>query len=187
MIDFPCRVMYNSNYSMIGMIWRNYMEKKITRRDALKAIIAGSSGIVAAGFVPEKWLKPVVKTGVLPVHAQASSPTPTPDYIRGGYERLQDGILATALVSSQPIAEEDNQATSSTKRPGVPNPVEGKDVTLYVNGVIESTKPTDEYGYVEWELEFAGTQPVQINPDGPVTLRFEMVDGFDEVVVQMVE
>ncbi len=91
------------------------MEKKITRRDALKAIIAGSSGIVAAGFVPEKWLKPVVKSGVLPVHAQASSPTPTPDYIQGNYFDGEGTLTAFALVSSQPIASTDNQTTSSTK------------------------------------------------------------------------
>ncbi len=132
------------------------MEKKITRRDALKAIIAGSSGIVAAGFVPEKWLKPVVKSGVLPVHAQASSPTPTPDYIQGNYI-VGNTLIAFALVSSQPIASGDIQELSSIKtlRPSVDFPVEGKDVTLFVDGVWEEPiKKTDEFGYVEWVLEF---------------------------------
>jgi hypothetical protein len=159
------------------------MDKKITRRDALKTIIAAGSGIVAAGFVPEKWVKPVVKSGVLPVHAQSSSPMPTqtPDYIQGNYF-AGNTLTAFALVSSQPIAPTDNQAPSSTKRPGVSNPVEGKDVTLYVDGVKESTKPTDEYGYVEWILEFAGIQPNAIDPSKESVLRFEMVDGFNEVI-----
>lgn len=161
------------------------MDKKITRRDLLKALIAGSGGIVAAGFVPEKWLKPVVKSGVLPVHAQASAPDP--DYIQGGYQDFlgdSNYFLAFAFVSSQPIPEffTDTSELSNTKKLGVDFPVEGKDVTLFVDGVEESTKKTDEFGYVEWELPWDLPQIQAIDPTKETLLRFEMVDGFDEVL-----
>jgi len=45
---------------------------KLTRRQALKYILAASGGLTAAAFLPAKWLKPVVSAGVLPVHARAS-------------------------------------------------------------------------------------------------------------------
>jgi len=170
------------------------MEKKISRRDLIKALIAGSGGIVAAGFVPEKWLQPVVKSGVLPAHAQASAPEPTPipDYIQGGYSEMIDNqenfyINAYAFVSSQPIPEFGGSTgeLSSIKKIGVDYPVEGKDVTLYVNDVKESTQKTDAEGYVSWRLDWDEPQiNVQnINPGTGATLRFEMIDGFDEVVV----
>jgi len=47
-------------------------ENNITRRKALKAIIATTGGVGASAFFPSKWLKPVVQSGVLPVHAQGS-------------------------------------------------------------------------------------------------------------------
>lgn len=162
--------------------------EKISRRDLIKALIAGSGGIVAAGFVPEKWLKPVVKSGVLPVHAQASiTPTPVPDYIRGGYEDFlgdSNYFLAFAFVSSQPIPEflTDNSELSTVKKMGVDFPVEGKDVTLFVDGVKESTKKTDEFGYVEWQLPWLSQPVASIDPKKETLLRFEMVDGFDEVL-----
>ncbi len=48
----------------------------------------------------------------------------------------------------------------------------------------ESTKKTDEYGYVEWVLEFdmIPIEPNAIDPTKEALLRFEMVDGFDEVI-----
>lgn len=155
--------------------------EKISRRDLIKALIAGSGGIVAAGFVPEKWLKPVVKSGVLPVHAQASAPDP--DYIRGGYIS-GDWLIAFAFVSSQPIPEflTDNNELSSIKKMGVPYPVEGKDVTLFVDDVKESTKKTDEYGYVEWELDWDYSNVNAIDPTKETKLKFVMVDGSDEVI-----
>jgi hypothetical protein len=46
---------------------------KITRRQVLKTLLAASGGLTAAAFLPSKWLKPMVMSGVLPVHARASS------------------------------------------------------------------------------------------------------------------
>jgi len=45
---------------------------KLTRRQALKYILAASGGLTAAAFLPAQWLKPIVQSGVLPVHARAS-------------------------------------------------------------------------------------------------------------------
>jgi hypothetical protein len=48
------------------------IQKNLSRRQALKAILAATGGIGLSAFLPSEWLKPVVKTGVLPVHAQTS-------------------------------------------------------------------------------------------------------------------
>jgi hypothetical protein len=50
-------------------------QKAINRREMLKkGALAAGGAITAAAFLDGKWLKPIVKTGVLPVHAQASCP-----------------------------------------------------------------------------------------------------------------
>ena len=47
--------------------------EKISRRKALKKLAAAAAGgLGAAAFLPSKWLKPVVESGILPVHAQTS-------------------------------------------------------------------------------------------------------------------
>ncbi|MDO9084972.1 MAG: hypothetical protein Q7U53_02090 [Anaerolineaceae bacterium] len=160
--------------------------EKMTRRDLLKAIVAGSGGIVAAGFLPEKWLKPVVKSGVLPVHAQASAPQPTtvPDqnYIEG-YGYWGDGYLfADAFVSAVPFVypgavtnvQNPYKLASPAKIPlPTDQPVEGVEVTLLINGVPNSEKKTtDVNGYVEWQIQYS-------EPDD-LTLRFEIEGDFDE-------
>jgi hypothetical protein len=131
------------------------MSKNISRRDLLKAIIAGSGGFVATSFLPEKWLKPVVKSGVLPVHAQASAPTPgptsvptssptsTPDqnYVKGFadidiYNDEGDSYVY-ALVSSTPFSQDSVKANGKLELPPSHqkkieyNPVEGQEVSLY--------------------------------------------------------
>ena len=47
-------------------------KQSITRRDLLKTALAAGGGLTAVAFLPEKWVKPVVQSGVLPVHAAAS-------------------------------------------------------------------------------------------------------------------
>ena len=44
----------------------------IDRRKMLKTTLALGGAITAAAFLEGKWLKPVVKSGILPVHAQSS-------------------------------------------------------------------------------------------------------------------
>ena len=52
------------------------MEEKnpaqITRNQFLKMLVAGGGASAVAAFLPGKWLKPIVKVGVLPVHAQST-------------------------------------------------------------------------------------------------------------------
>jgi hypothetical protein len=50
----------------------NEQSKKITRREALKALTAAGGAVLAGAMLPDKWAKPLVGSGVLPAHAQAS-------------------------------------------------------------------------------------------------------------------
>jgi len=52
----------------------NIENKSIDRRKMLKTALAAGGAITAAAFLEGKWLKPVVKTGILPVHAQSTCP-----------------------------------------------------------------------------------------------------------------
>jgi hypothetical protein len=46
--------------------------KQISRREVLKALVALGGAAAASTLMPEKWIPPVVATGVLPAHAQSS-------------------------------------------------------------------------------------------------------------------
>lgn len=50
----------------------NTSHSSIDRRDLIKVLGASSGALVAAAFLPERWVKPSVNAGVLPAHAQAS-------------------------------------------------------------------------------------------------------------------
>jgi hypothetical protein len=71
-------------------------KQDITRRDLLKVLAAAGGGITAAAFLPEKWVKPVVNSGVLPVHAQASGATGT---ITGTVYQCGGGTVANQDVT----------------------------------------------------------------------------------------
>jgi hypothetical protein len=78
-------------------------QKMISRRDALKIALAAGGGITAAAFLPQKWTNPVVKSGVLPVHAQTSGGFMSAD--DNGSTYIEDTLtilLATAFVGSDP-------------------------------------------------------------------------------------
>jgi len=190
------------------------MEKNISRRDLLKALIAGSGSIVAAGFIPQKWFKPVVKSGVLPAHAQASAPDH--NYVRGGgdlsvYFERDYRIVAAAFVSSVDFSfpgiyfvnEISPLKLASPKKvtpPEVDLPVEGEEVTLYLDGQKyepssdsdSNPKKTDEKGYVSWSIMHRGAKNDSddqkvVSPPSPiptsVTLKFEIFSHSDEVTV----
>ncbi|MFM8322928.1 MAG: hypothetical protein ACKOC5_18620 [Chloroflexota bacterium] len=44
----------------------------LNRREALKALVAGSGALAAAAFLPKKWAKPLIESGVVPAHAQST-------------------------------------------------------------------------------------------------------------------
>jgi hypothetical protein len=46
--------------------------QQLSRREMLKALAAGGGALAAAAFLPARWAKPLVQTGVLPAHAQSS-------------------------------------------------------------------------------------------------------------------
>lgn len=46
--------------------------KKITRRNLLKIAAGAGGAVIASSLLPEKWIKPLMKVGVVPLHAQNS-------------------------------------------------------------------------------------------------------------------
>ncbi|HSM26012.1 MAG TPA: hypothetical protein VK856_14205 [Anaerolineaceae bacterium] len=142
------------------------MSKNISRRDLLRAIVAGSGGFVATSFLPEKWLRPVVKSGVLPAHAQASAPTSTPtsvpaqNYVKGfaniDIYNEEDDSYVYALVSSTPFSKEFVKAIGNFKVASPHQikidyePVEGEEVSLFSKIIFsfgdDILQPTD-YNY----------------------------------------
>jgi hypothetical protein len=50
----------------------NDQTPKVTRKQFLKLLAAAGGATAAAAFLPGKWIKPIVKVGVLPAHAQGS-------------------------------------------------------------------------------------------------------------------
>jgi hypothetical protein len=52
-------------------------KKSLSRRELLKAMTALGGAAVASSFLPEKWVKPEVGSGVLPAHAQEIKEPPS--------------------------------------------------------------------------------------------------------------
>jgi hypothetical protein len=48
----------------------------LSRRELLKVLAASSGAVAAAAFLPGKWARPLVSSGVLPAHAQSSNDPP---------------------------------------------------------------------------------------------------------------
>ncbi len=48
-----------------------------SRREALGKILIGGGVVASAGFLPDKWVKPIVEFIVVPAHAQTSTNAPT--------------------------------------------------------------------------------------------------------------
>lgn len=58
-------------------------ESTVGRRQLLKAIVAAGGTVAASVLLSSRWVKPIVKVGLLPAHAQGSydlTPSATPTY-----------------------------------------------------------------------------------------------------------
>ena len=107
-------------------------QKPIKRREMLKkGALAAGGAITAAAFLDGKWLKPIVKTGVLPVHAQASMCaeydfTPVFTYQLNGNIAFVDpgiafelGVNVVPVPPNGPISYEIMDVSNITLVPGV--------------------------------------------------------------------
>ena len=102
-------------------------KKQINRREMLKkGALAAGGAITAAAFLDGKWLKPIVKTGILPVHAQASicgvyTFTPRFEYNeqQGGGSAWNLGVYVAPIGPDGPISYEIMGFTGITITPGV--------------------------------------------------------------------
>jgi hypothetical protein len=158
------------------------LQKPVTRRTLLKAILAGSGGIAAASFLPEKWLKPVVHSGVLPVHAQSSG------YSIQGYRSPVGAHVYTGSVTHNPNGSykmaSPIKTTNPPSSPG--NPVNGVTVTA---SVTSSTGPTpmtitSSNPQVTGTGGTNGWAGFSINPGDGGILRFTAASGvYNEVTI----
>jgi hypothetical protein len=130
----------------------------VSRRTMLKSILAAGGALGASAFLPEKWLKPLVRTGVLPVHAQTSG------YLIRAYQGSgYIGAHVYTLVSDSLNVSEPMESPDKVSLPPSPGtPVSGVSVTASVtqnNGVthisITSGNPqvTNVYGWAGFTID----------------------------------
>jgi len=98
-------------------------QKSINRREMLKkGALAAGGAITAAAFLDGKWVKPIVKTGVLPVHAQASACaeyifTPVYLYEANGALAFELGVNVVPVPPDGPISYEILETVGVTLTP----------------------------------------------------------------------
>jgi hypothetical protein len=125
------------------------MQEPKSRREMLKLMLAASGGIGLAAFLPNRWLKPVVKSGVLPVHARASGDHITLNASAGCYLDIN-----SATISPKPASGTLVTYTAS----GVDNT--SATVVLTPN---DGSANTDSSGYVDFS-DSLGYDPTLYTP-----------------------
>jgi hypothetical protein len=91
-------------------------EQELSRREVLKALAAIGGAAAASSFLPEKWVKPVVETGVLPAHAQSSVCSPP-----FTFDQCADGFAGWSTTPSPiPTLLIDSMAFINTRCEGLP-------------------------------------------------------------------
>jgi hypothetical protein len=155
--------------------------KPISRRQVLKILMAGGAGLGAASFLPEKWLKPMVQSGVLPAHAATSGSTKR--YIKGFRATDPTGNSYPAIVaavSSSPFSKTTSESQAQCDDPSdwqaspyCPDPVAGVWVTVYETdpSLVQWKTPlkTGSNGYTGiWYFEdrYQGAEVKFTLPDG---------------------
>jgi hypothetical protein len=155
----------------------------VSRRQALKVILAAGGSITAVAFLPEKWLKPVIRTGVLPVHAQTSDQWLVDVSSDGGTPSFSTLVVSNINIHVYtPYADvQADSSASEDKKLG--NPVPYAPVTTsYTNsgtgsvtGVTPSlprTDTSDSVGYLHFDnITFT------ISGYGEITLSFKSGAG----------
>jgi hypothetical protein len=86
------------NKSVTPEATQNIDARGMARRRLIKTLAAGTGAAALSTMLPGSWLKPVIRVGVLPAHAQTSNP-PTPLT----YSCSLTGV--TALSNLTPIAQ----------------------------------------------------------------------------------
>jgi hypothetical protein len=82
------------------------VEKKLSRRDAVK-VLGAALGAVALANLPPEWSKPEIAAGTLPAHAQASTTTSVitcaPDWplLAGVYPFTSDWIFMASILPAR--------------------------------------------------------------------------------------
>jgi hypothetical protein len=109
----------------------------ITRRQALKATVAAAGSMTAAAFVPARWTQPVVKSGVLPAHAAASTGNTMAYLLSSTYTPPNNGYLDIVVFHGVI----DGSPAFSNINGTCPTYVKGASVTMTVDpaGAITGT------------------------------------------------
>ena len=86
-------------------------DKEINRREAIKQFLAAGGLVTAASFLPGKWIKPVIASGKLAPHAQASAcPFDVPIYDwnsdRTGWTEINSICLTEPPFEGQTIDDD---------------------------------------------------------------------------------
>jgi len=160
-------------------------ETKLTRREALKAIAAAAGGLTAAAFLPSQWLKPVVKAGVLPVHARASVTHIMVDPTNG------NGSLGSVLVyvynpsNAGLVGAGFGAGIGNLVHPGTPVPR----IAVTINSITPSRSGKTLDLSLSWRTPVGGSQSHFTFPIGPINTdlngeaAFGSFDPYDKPIV----
>jgi hypothetical protein len=117
-------------------------QKPVSRRALLKTIFVGGAAVSSSAFLPKKWVKPVVESGVLPVHAQVSATGSINGTVRNTIVSNMDGGIAYTSAGRKPQRKAQAQS------------VAGQTINLYMGGTAAGTPyrtvMTDATGFYEF-------------------------------------
>ena len=146
-------------------------KRPLNRRDFLKILVASGAGLTVSSAVPSSWMKPFVKTGVLPVHAASSIPSNVFIYaFDDGTSGTADPTFLISKIQCRVTTEYWDPDPSLPPVAGIPNApvkltIENKTggVGAYITDPT-GTLNTDADGYVDFgDFEFNMTLPFSLD------------------------